>query len=50
MLYNSLSDPIPITFARTFNIVGSPLICAEEQGCTRAVATLISYPYITCQQ
>nr|TKR85020.1 leucine-rich repeat receptor-like kinase [Populus alba] len=31
--YNDLSTPVPPVHAKTFNIVGNPLICGTEQGC-----------------
>ncbi|KAJ6429681.1 hypothetical protein OIU84_021144 [Salix udensis] len=31
--YNDLSAPVPPVHAKTFNIVGNPLICGTEHGC-----------------
>ncbi|KAJ6726465.1 PROTEIN NSP-INTERACTING KINASE 2-LIKE [Salix purpurea] len=31
--YNDLSIPVPPVHAKTFNIVGNPLICGTEHGC-----------------
>ncbi|CAD6337056.1 unnamed protein product [Miscanthus lutarioriparius] len=48
--YNNLSGPIPKTSARTFNIVGNPLISAAEQDCDRTVLKPKVYPYIAGEQ
>ncbi|XP_021305802.1 protein NSP-INTERACTING KINASE 1 isoform X2 [Sorghum bicolor] len=48
--YNNLSGPMPKTSARTFNIVGNPLICAAEQDCDRTKLKPMFYPYITVEQ
>ncbi|XP_066371847.1 LRR receptor kinase SERL2-like isoform X2 [Miscanthus floridulus] len=48
--YNNLSGPIPKTSARTFNIVGNPLISAAEQDCGRTVLKPKVYPYIAGEQ
>ncbi|KAE8690916.1 Protein NSP-INTERACTING KINASE 3 [Hibiscus syriacus] len=39
--FNNLSGPVPVLLAKTFNIVGNPLICAAgaEQDCSRTRPT-----------
>ncbi|KAM3243443.1 hypothetical protein ACQJBY_055400 [Aegilops geniculata] len=43
--YNNLSGPVPGSLARTFNIVGNPLICgaATEQDCYGTLPMPMSY-------
>ncbi|KAK6242545.1 hypothetical protein SCA6_007934 [Theobroma cacao] len=44
--FNNLSGPMPGFYAKTFNIVGNPLICAtgNEQDCSRTRPMPISFP------
>ncbi|KAI9125870.1 hypothetical protein K1719_003288 [Acacia pycnantha] len=44
--YNNLSGPLPKSLARTFNIVGNPLICGSSstEGCYRS-ATISPVPF-----
>ncbi|KAJ3698244.1 hypothetical protein LUZ61_001949 [Rhynchospora tenuis] len=43
--FNNLSGPIPKSPARSFNIVGNPLICPEgsEEGCYRSMPMPVSF-------
>ncbi|XP_020100117.1 protein NSP-INTERACTING KINASE 3 isoform X2 [Ananas comosus] len=44
--YNNLSGPLPKITARTFNIIGNPLICGSKSGnnCSSMSLDPISYP------
>ncbi|ONK69705.1 uncharacterized protein A4U43_C05F25870 [Asparagus officinalis] len=46
--YNNLSGPVPIFPARTFNVVGNPLICGSKttEECSKTSLTPVSLPFL----
>lgn len=46
--YNNLSGPVPIFPARTFNVVGNPLICGNRttEECSRTLLSPVSLPFL----
>ncbi|THG05450.1 hypothetical protein TEA_008152 [Camellia sinensis var. sinensis] len=50
--YNNLNGPVPRFLAKTFNLMGNPMICATgtEKDCNGTTAMLLSYPLNNAQK